>query len=117
MSAGTWALSREGLSDLRRYWKARPEELTVAELVAFRSTLPDDSATLRANSDSLIGLEAQLLCILIDSVRGLAAGLGGKRLKKTDLIAGSFSKQALEKKLHEEEEKEAVLAALRASKQ
>lgn len=104
------------MSDLRRYWHGRPSDFSLAELVAFHSTLPEDSATMRASSDSVISLEGQLLCIVADSVRGLAAGLGGKKLKKDELLSEAFSKKALQKKLAEEEERREVLEALRASK-
>ena len=116
MSAGVWSVSREGVSDLRRYWHERADQFIVSELVEFHSTLPEDSATMRASSDSVISLEGQLLCVVADSIRGLAAGLGGKKLKKDELLSEAFSKKALQKKLDDEKERREVLEALRASK-
>lgn len=116
MAAGVWSISREGVSDLQRYWHGRPSQFTVSELVAFHSTLPEDSATMRSTSDSVISLEGQLLCIVADSIRGLAAGLGGKKLKKDEMLSEAFSKKALQKKLEVEKERREVLEALRASK-
>ena len=116
MSAGVWSVSHEGVSDLMRYWHGRATEFTMSELVAFHSTLPEDSATMRSTSDSVISLEGQLLCIVADSIRGLAAGLGGKKLKKDEMLSEAFSKKALQKKLEDEKERREVLEALRASK-
>ena len=99
-----------------RYWRGRATDFTMSELVAFHSTLPEDSATMRASSDSVISLEGQLLCIVADSIRGLAAGLGGKKLKKDELLSEAFSKRALQKKLDDEKERREVLEASRASK-
>lgn len=70
---------------------------------------------MRCSSDSVISINSQLLCMIVDSIRGLAAGLGGKRLKKEEMLSMSFSRKALEKRLHDEEEKRAVLEALKAS--
>ena len=116
-AAGSWALSRAGTADLLRFYHLRARELTVHELVCVWSCLPEDSATRREASELAVTMDQQLTAMLIDQVRALAAGLGGKRLQKKDQLASKLTKKEMEKALEEQASRERVMELARADKE
>ena len=116
-AAGSWALSRAGTADLLRYYHCRARELSVHELVCVWSCLPEDSATRREASELAVTMDQQLTAMLIDQVRALAAGLGGKRLQKKDQLASKLTKKEMEKALEEQASRERVMELARADKE
>lgn len=116
-AAGSWALSRAGTADLLRFYHLRARELTVHELVCCWSCLPEDSATRREASELAVTMDQQLAAMLIDQVRALAAGLGGKRLQKKDQLASKLTKKEMEKALEEQASRERVMELARADKE
>lgn len=116
-AAGSWALSRVGTADLLRFYHVRARELTVHELVCVWSCLPEDSATRREASELAVTMDQQLTAMLIDQVRALAAGLGGKRLQKKDQLASKLTKKEMEKALEEQASRERVMELARADKE
>ena len=116
-AAGSWALSRAGTADLLRYYHVRARELTVHELVCVWSCLPEDSATRREASELAVTMDQQLTAMLIDQVRALAAGLGGKRLQKKDQLASKLTKREMEKALAEQASRERIMELARADKE
>lgn len=116
-AAGSWALSRAGTADLLRFYHVRARELTVHELVCVWSCLPEDSATRREASELAVTMDQQLTAMLIDQVRALAAGLGGKRLQKKDQLASKLTKKEMEKALEEQASRERVMELARADKE
>lgn len=115
-AAGSWALSRAGTADLLRFYHVRARELTVHELVCCWSCLPEDSATRREASELAVTMDQQLTAMLIDQVRALAAGLGGKRLQKKDQLSLKLTKKEMEKALEEQASRERVMELARADK-
>lgn len=115
-AAGSWALSRAGTADLLRYYHVRACELTVHELVCVWSCLPEDSATRREASELAVTMDQQLTAILIDQVRALAAGLGGKRLQKNDQLSSKLTKKEMEKALAEQASRERLVELAKADK-
>lgn len=116
-AAGSWALSRAGTADLLRFYHVRARELTVHELVCVWSCLPEDSATRREASELAVTMDQQLAAMLIDQVRALAAGLGGKRLQKKDQLASKLTKKEMEKALEEQAARDRVMELARADKE
>ena len=116
-AAGSWALSRAGTADLLRFYHLRARELTVHELVCCWSCLPEDSATRREASELAVTMDQQLAAMLIDQVRALAAGLGGKRLQKKDQLSLKLTKKEMEKALEEQASRERVMELARADKE
>lgn len=116
-AAGSWALSRAGTADLLRFYHVRARELSVHELVCVWSCLPEDSATRREASELAVTMDQQLTAMLIDQVRALAAGLGGKRLQKKDQLASKLTKKEMEKALEEQASRERVMELARADKE
>ena len=116
-AAGSWALSRAGTADLLRFYHLRARELTVHELVCVWSCLPEDSATRREASELAVTMDQQLTAMLIDQVRALAAGLGGKRLQKKDQLASKLTKKEMEKALEEQASRDRVMELARADKE
>ena len=116
-AAGSWALSRAGTADLLRYYHCRARELTVHELVCVWSCLPEESATRREASELAVTMDQQLTAMLIDQVRALAAGLGGKRLQKKDQLASKLTKKEMEKALEEQASRDRVMELARADKE
>lgn len=116
-AAGSWALSRAGTADLLRYYHVRARELTVHELVCVWSCLPEDSATRREASELAVTMDQHLAAMLIDQVRALAAGLGGKRLQKKDQLASKLTKKEMEKALEEQAARDRVMELARADKE
>ena len=115
-AAGSWALSRAGTADLLRYYHVRASELTVHELVCVWSCLPEDSATRREASDMAVTMDQQLVAILIDQVRALAAGLGGKKLQKKDQLSSRLTKKEMEKALEEQAARERIIEMAKEDK-
>lgn len=115
-AAGSWALSRAGTADLLRFYHARASELSAHELVCVWSCLPEDSATRREASELAVTMDQQLTAILIDQVRALAAGLGGKRLQKKDQLASKLTKKEMEKALAEQASRERIMELAKADK-
>lgn len=115
-AAGSWALSRAGTADLLRFYHVRARELSTHELVCVWSCLPEDSATRREASELAVTMDQQLTAMLIDQVRGLAAGLGGKRLQKKDQLASKLTKKEMEKALEEQAARDRVMELARADK-
>lgn len=115
-AAGSWALSRAGTADLLRFYHVRARELTVHELVCVWACLPEDSATRREASELAVTMDQQLTAMLIDQVRALAAGLGGKRLQKKDQLSLKLTKKEMEKALEEQASRERVMELARADK-
>lgn len=116
-SAGSWALSRAGTADLLRYYHCRAHELTVHELVCVWSCLPDESATRREASEMAVTMDQQLIAILIDQVRALAAGLGGKKLQKKDQLASKLTKKEMEKAIEEQAARDRIIEMAKADKE
>lgn len=116
-AAGSWALSRAGTADLLRFYGVRARELTVHELVCVWACLPEDSATRRDASELAVTMDQQLTAMLIDQVRALAAGLGGKRLQKKDQLASKLTKKEMEKALEEQAARDRVMELARADKE
>lgn len=116
-AAGSWALSRAGTADLLRFYHVRARELTVHELVCVWGCLPEDSATRREASELAVTMDQQLTAMLIDQVRALAAGLGGKRLQKKDQLASKLTKKEMEKALEEQAARDRVMELARADKE
>ena len=116
-AAGSWALSRAGTADLLRYYHVRARELSVHELVCVWSCLPEDSATRREASDMAVTMDQQLTAILIDQVRALAAGLGGKRLQKKDQLSSKLTKREMEKAIEEQAARERIIEMAKADKE
>lgn len=116
-AAGSWALSRAGTADLLRFYHVRARELSTHELVCVWSCLPEDSATRREASELAVTMDQQLTAMLIDQVRALAAGLGGKRLQKKDQLASKLTKKEMEKALEEQASRERVMELARADKE
>lgn len=116
-AAGSWSLSRAGTADLLRYYHVRARELSTHELVCCWSCLPEDSATRREASELAVTMDQQLVAMLIDQVRALAAGLGGKRLQKKDQLASKLTKKEMEKALEEQASRERVMELARADKE
>ena len=116
-SAGSWALSRVGTADLLRYYHCRARELTVHELVCVWSCLPEDSATRREASDLAVTMDQQMIAILIDQVRALAAGLGGKRLQKKDQLSARLTKKDMEKAVEEQAARERIIEMAKEDKE
>lgn len=116
-AAGSWALSRAGTADLLRYYHCRARELSSHELVCVWSCLPEDSATRREASELAVTMDQQLTAMLIDQVRALAAGLGGKRLQKKDQLSLKLTKKEMEKALEEQASRERVMELARADKE
>ena len=116
-AAGSWALSRAGTADLLRFYHVRARELTVHELVCVWACLPEDSATRREASELAVTMDQQLTAMLIDQVRALAAGLGGKRLQKKDQLSLKLTKKEMEKALEEQASRERVMELARADKE
>lgn len=116
-AAGSWALSRAGTADLLRFYHLRARELSTHELVCVWSCLPEDSATRREASELAVTMDQQLTAILIDQVRALAAGLGGKRLQKKDQLSLKLTKREMEKALEEQASRERVMELARADKE
>ena len=116
-AAGSWALSRAGTADLLRFYHVRARELTAHELVCVWSCLPEDSATRREASELAVTMDQQLTAMLIDQVRALAAGLGGKRLQKKDQLASKLTKKEMEKALEEQASRDRVMELARADKE
>ena len=116
-AAGSWALSRAGTADLLRFYHCRSRELTVHELVCVWSCLPEDSATRREASELAVTMDQQLTAMLIDQVRALAAGLGGKRLPKKDQLASKLTKKEMEKALAEQASRDRIMELARADKE
>ena len=115
-SAGAWALSRAGTADLLRYYHVRARELTVHELVCVWSCLPEESATRREASEMAVTMDQQLTAILIDQVRALAAGLGGKKLQKKDQLSSKLTKREMEKALEEQQARERIIEMAKEDK-
>lgn len=99
-------MSRVGLADCLRFYHARPTDFNIHEIVSIYTTLPSNSATTMDQSDSTVSMTDQLIAVLIDQVRGLAAGLGGKRLKSSDRISTALTKEAMRKRIDDERMKE-----------
>lgn len=116
-SAGSWALSRVGTADLLQYYHCRARELTVHELVCVWSCLPEDSATRREASDLAVTMDQQMIAILIDQVRALAAGLGGKRLQKKDQLSARLTKKDMEKAVEEQAARERIIEMAKEDKE
>lgn len=116
-SAGSWALSRVGTADLLRFYHCRASDLTVHELVCVWSCLPEDSATRREASEMAVTMDQQLIAILIDQVRALAAGLGGKKLQKKDQLSSKLTKKEMEKALEEQEARELIIEMAKEDKE
>lgn len=115
-SAGSWALSRAGTADLLRYYHVRARELSVHELVCVWSCLPEESATRREASDMAVTMDQQMIAILIDQVRALAAGLGGKKLQKKDQLSSRLTKKEMEKALEEQVARERIIEMAKEDK-
>lgn len=114
--AGSWALSRAGIADMLRFYQLRASELTLHELVACWACLPEDSATRREASELAVSIDQQLTAMLIDQVRALSAGLGGKRLKKSDQLASKLTKAEMQKAIDEQTRREQLLEMARRDK-
>ena len=115
-AAGSWALSRAGTADLLRFYHCRARELTVHELVCVWSCLPEESATRRDASEMAVTMDQQLVAILIDQVRALAAGLGGKKLQKKDQLSSKLTKKEMEKALEEQQARERIIEMAKEDK-
>ena len=87
------------------------------ELVCVWSCLPEDSATRREASELAVTMDQQLTAMLIDQVRALAAGLGGKRLPKKDQLASKLTKKEMEKALEEQAARDRIIELARADKE
>lgn len=116
-AAGSWALSRAGTADLLRYYHVRARELSVHELVCVWSCLPEESATRREASEMAVTIDQQLTAILIDQVRSLAAGLGGKKLQKKDQISSRLTKKEMEKAIDEQAARERIIEMAKEDKE
>lgn len=86
ISALSWADTREGVSDLRRYWHGRADDFTTDELDAFLCTLPDDSATKKAANGWDVEMSTLLSAMTVDSIRQMAMGMGGKKMPKDKML-------------------------------
>lgn len=73
------------------------------ELIAFMDTLPDESATNRSYADSEVSLNTLINAQILDVLRQIGSGLGGKKLSKDKLLSPKLSREvARERKKRQE---------------
>ena len=63
-----------------------------------------------------VTIEQQLTAILIDQVRALAAGLGGKKLQKNEQLSSRLTKKEMEKALEEQAARERIIEMAKEDK-
>lgn len=54
-------------------------------------TLPEDSATVMASTGYRVSLATLFLALIVDTLRQIASGFGGKRLPKSQLLVPSLA--------------------------
>lgn len=96
-AAINWALTQEGVSDLRRFWNGKPTDFSIDELVAFFNTLPDEAATRKAVLGYDVSLNNMLTALMVDSIRELHMALARKKLKDSDRLFKSLNGSEAEK--------------------
>lgn len=114
MAALAWARSVEGVSDLRRFWHGRASDFTLYEITCFFETLPDNSATVKKASGFEVDVSTLLTALIVDTLRQIGTGLGGKKMKEKDLIVPSLSGEARKKEEADELLKQRFLEKKRA---
>lgn len=103
MMALWWIGTKEGVSDLRRFWGGRSDDFTIDEIVSFMDTLPDESSTNRATSDSTVSITTQLIASQLDVMRQIGYGLSGKNFPKHNLIVPKLSREVERQKEKDDE--------------
>lgn len=62
-------------------------DITAYDIACYYSYLPIESATMIKASDTSVSFDTLLLAHILDAIRALSIGLGGKKMKDDDLIA------------------------------
>ena len=108
-----WAGSAEGVSDLLRFFHARRRDLSRHELVCVFETLPPESATCRKVSDAPMGLDTVLLATIADRLSAIGTGLGGGKLKESQLLAPALTREGAEKAKVVQDRKKSLVEGLK----
>ena len=64
-----------------------------------------------------VTMDQQLTAILIDQVRALAAGIGGKKLQKKDQLSLKLTKKEMEKAIEEQAARERIIEMAKEDKE
>lgn len=87
-----WLETPLGIADMRRFYgmnakKIDKYDITAYDIACYYSYLPIESATMIKASDTSVSFDTLLLAHILDAIRALSIGLGGKKMKDDDLIA------------------------------
>lgn len=78
------------MSDLRRFWQAKPEDLSMDDLLAFFDTLPSNSATKRKQMGVTEDFDTFLLSVIADRVTQNTYSRAGKKLPEKARMSTQF---------------------------
>lgn len=103
--------TKQGISDLQRFWHGAPWDFDLDRLEAFYDCLPTESSTFQALAKLSVDFGSYLNAMVIDSIRALHIGMAGKKMKKDQRIASIFTE---DEKKDEKGRSPAVRAAKKA---
>lgn len=87
-----WIETPRGIADMRRFYgmnakKIDEYDVTAYDVACYYSHLPIESSTMMKASETSVSFDTLLLAHILDAIRALSMGLGGKKMKGDDFVA------------------------------